>query len=931
MLKFGNKEFRNLQEQVFKNMKDIQDIMDGTTVLAEFGIKVVGQVNLVTELPDPSTYTGEFGDAYVVGASEPYDYYIYTRAFEGDETPQWFYLGKFPVPGPQGPQGESAGFGVVSASAEVGSVASASVTVSGPDTAKDMHFDFTIPSVDASSYVTISTDQTITGVKTFYEPPVLGTKTGRVDLQIGSTPNQIHLDTHAGTIPQIKWLDTTTSYEVKALLPNKSGMLLTNTTLSDNLKTINGQTIVGKGDIQISAGASEWGQITGTLSNQTDLQSALNNKANLTDIKTYTGSGNIKVTDDVITINDNPTFNEIRVNNGTAGLFVGPAGNVGSDYVSGSDYAAIRILNGTPELRNNSSTYSTSLKVDNTGIEIQKKDIASSTTVTKDLFEVADQAAQVVNKQDTISDLETIRSGATLGSTAVQPSTLSTELSTKQDTLVSGTNIKTINGNSILGSGDIIIQGGGGSSDIDNKTIITNASGKLETAVGGWKEVIVHPASAGIDTGSVTYNQDNGDFDKYDTTIATNIYNLMTGSDAPDFATITCTSDGGNNFTIKLTGLKNAQYNDDYWNSANDNFPGVDQNGNAGWDVQLYVAKSSDQIHVWFASQLETINSITNINFGGGPQYTETIYHKIDSNYLPEDIFDVTNMTDGPITDEQIEKFKKSAIVKDGDYCAYKHYQDAQYIRYIKGQPKYTYIDSSSIQLNQDTIVVIISEKRLQKSGGYVDPFIIYLDSSRLTGIKDNYDRYNLSTVLDGGYDGSAFNLSASDFTLDNDHYICNNSKFLEVTKNYLTWMVKNYQSNAYLGWFKPDENSSTSMSIDMNISDETEESSGRYIRTGTVTSPELLNSEVKIYTDTNEVISCNVIYTQAFIDVLTNNNINIFETEDPDRTGLIKKISPKFIPEEGYTNLAVSNQIKIGNTTLNETQLQALLNLLNK
>ena len=38
-----------------------------------------------------------------------------------------------------------------------------------------------------------------------------------------------------------------------------------------------------------------------------------------------------------------------------------------------------------------------------------------------------------------------------------------TEVSTKQDTLVSGTNIKTINGNSILGEGNIEIQGGGGS------------------------------------------------------------------------------------------------------------------------------------------------------------------------------------------------------------------------------------------------------------------------------------------------------------------------------------------------------------------------------------------------------------------------------------------------------------------------------------
>ena len=55
MLKFGNKEFRNLQEQVLRNMKNIQDIMDGTTVLAESGIKVIGHVNSAADLPDPET------------------------------------------------------------------------------------------------------------------------------------------------------------------------------------------------------------------------------------------------------------------------------------------------------------------------------------------------------------------------------------------------------------------------------------------------------------------------------------------------------------------------------------------------------------------------------------------------------------------------------------------------------------------------------------------------------------------------------------------------------------------------------------------------------------------------------------------------------------------------------------------------------------
>lgn len=50
---------------------------------------------------------------------------------------------------------------------------------------------------------------------------------------------------------------------------------------------------------------------------------------------------------------------------------------------------------------------------------------------------------QIENKQNEIEDLETIRSGAAKGATAIQE-------------------VKTINGQSIVGSGDITIEGGGG-------------------------------------------------------------------------------------------------------------------------------------------------------------------------------------------------------------------------------------------------------------------------------------------------------------------------------------------------------------------------------------------------------------------------------------------------------------------------------------
>lgn len=41
-----------------------------------------------------------------------------------------------------------------------------------------------------------------------------------------------------------------------------------------------------------------------------------------------------------------------------------------------------------------------------------------------------------------------------------------TLLASKQDTLVSGSNLKTVNGNSLLGSGNVVIEGGGSSIDI---------------------------------------------------------------------------------------------------------------------------------------------------------------------------------------------------------------------------------------------------------------------------------------------------------------------------------------------------------------------------------------------------------------------------------------------------------------------------------
>lgn len=73
-----------------------------------------------------------------------------------------------------------------------------------------------------------------------------------------------------------------------------------------------------------------------------------------------------------------------------------------------------------------------------------------------------DTDEQLANKQDalTTAQLNACNSGITADRVALYDN-FPTQISAKQDKLVSGTNIKTVNGNSLLGSGNIEISGGG--------------------------------------------------------------------------------------------------------------------------------------------------------------------------------------------------------------------------------------------------------------------------------------------------------------------------------------------------------------------------------------------------------------------------------------------------------------------------------------
>lgn len=114
MLIFNGTEYRNLEEQVLKNKVDIAKHYEIDRALANLGIKVVGQVEIPSQLPDPLTYQGEFGDTYAVGNPEYvaegtgyYEYYVFTRPDEnaGTTTNHWLNVGRISIVGPQGPAG----------------------------------------------------------------------------------------------------------------------------------------------------------------------------------------------------------------------------------------------------------------------------------------------------------------------------------------------------------------------------------------------------------------------------------------------------------------------------------------------------------------------------------------------------------------------------------------------------------------------------------------------------------------------------------------------------------------------------------------------------------------------------------------------------------------------------------------------------------
>ena len=267
-------------------------------------------------------------------------------------------------------------------------------------------------------------------------------------------------------------------YATKAELASKQDTLVSGT----NIKTVNGQSLLGNGNIDITGG----GTITVDSALSTDSENPVQNKVITNALNGKQDAGDYALKSEIPNVSTLATKEELAGKQDalTAGAgikitdnTIRTVNNVQQAKIipqtSGFIFNTISVDNaGNPSIVNaqlsntkdqdiqfepNSSNPSTPIVYIKLSDNVVRKTVADQTYATKqELGSKLDTATYNVDKET----FETKENA----SATYQPKgeyATTAQLNSKQDTLVSGTNIKTINGESILGAGDITVSGGG--------------------------------------------------------------------------------------------------------------------------------------------------------------------------------------------------------------------------------------------------------------------------------------------------------------------------------------------------------------------------------------------------------------------------------------------------------------------------------------
>lgn len=249
-------------------------------------------------------------------------------------------------------------------------------------------------------------------------------------------------------------------YATKAELASKQDTLVSGT----NIKTINGQTLLGEGNIEIQGG----GTITVDSELSTTSENPVQNKVITNAINGKQDAGDYALKSEIPDTSELATKEELAAKLDTA--------TYNSEK---ANFALKSELPDTSTLATKSEvTSGLATKLDVATYNADKPTFALKTEI-PDISGLATKT-ELSGKLDTATynsekaSFETKENAAATYQVKGDYATTA-QLNSKQDTLVSGTNIKTINGNSLLGEGDITIQAGG--------TVDTEMSDTSENAV----------------------------------------------------------------------------------------------------------------------------------------------------------------------------------------------------------------------------------------------------------------------------------------------------------------------------------------------------------------------------------------------------------------------------------------------------------------
>lgn len=231
-----------------------------------------------------------------------------------------------------------------------------------------------------------------------------------------------------------------------------------------NIKTINGQTLLGEGNIDITGG----GTITVDSELSTTSENPVQNKVITNAINGKQDAGDYALKSEIPDTSELATKEELAAKLDTA--------TYNSEK---ANFALKSELPDTSTLATKSEvTSGLATKLDVATYNVDKPTFALKTEI-PDISGLATKT-ELSGKLDTATynsekaSFETKENAAATYQVKGDYATTA-QLNSKQDTLVSGTNIKTINGNSLLGAGDITIQAGG--------TVDTAMSDTSENAV----------------------------------------------------------------------------------------------------------------------------------------------------------------------------------------------------------------------------------------------------------------------------------------------------------------------------------------------------------------------------------------------------------------------------------------------------------------